>query len=275
MRPALKQLRGLLLTCTALACALPTAYAQRSSESSNNPQPTVTRRIITKVDGVVVEERDATPGSRPTRVAPPPSPDTHPGPWIYQPPPPPQPDTSSPPVEKIDLPPTAGDGDADDEPTEETTEAEDSEDEPGFLGRLFSPQSDRSPEPAGMRFTKRRGIRIRSETTTQSAPQTQEGESADGDGMSEPEPEEDLPLLPSTRLIVGEIVSVNPDNGTAVVWLVARHIVLPGDIITRNHEMEQTATLRPTTLRGGRALGMEIVSGRPRIGNEAVYATNP
>lgn len=77
-------------------------------------------------------------------------------------------------------------------------------------------------------------------------------------------------LLPSPNLVIGEIISVDPSHGTAVLWLKTRHIFVDQPVISRGLDLQPSATLAPAQQRLGRAQGMVISEGMPRQGDEVV-----
>lgn len=87
--------------------------------------------------------------------------------------------------------------------------------------------------------------------------------------------EDGQPLTASSRLVIGEIVWVDEDASIAVGWLASRFAAVDEHLITRNFELEQTSTLRPTPWRQGRSLGLEILSGHPQTGDEIVVDALP
>lgn len=133
-------------------------------------------------------------------------------------------------------------------------------DETGFWGRMLQPGST----------TTRTGSR-RSGLTGVLGTQTESG--------PERPPPQDIRHTPlptaSSRLVIGEIVWVDEDSSIAVGWLASRFATVDEQLTTRNFELEQTATLRPSPWRQGRSLGLEILSGRPQIGDEIVVNALP
>ncbi len=270
-------LLGALLMCSVLEAAPRSGVAKAGEDeepaktsstqkSSGAPQqPVLSRRIVTKVDGVVVEERDTaavqvpllmpsaqTPATPPSHAKEQPTPRVPEG-VVYGEA---VPVDNSEPVPQDEAP--AGS-------TEPPATPPEKENKPGeeFLGGLFSGFFDpsREAESNRMRTGKGRAMHL--------APEGESGPTYTP--MKVPEaPKESPYIAPSRNLIVGEIVSVDPEQGIAVGWMQSRFITLERNVITRNHELETTAVLRPTSFRNGRAYGLDIAVGLPRVGDELV-----
>ncbi len=147
-----------------------------------------------------------------------------------------------------------------DEETPEGSADDTDADETGFWGRMFQPGST----------VTRTGSR-RSGLTGVLGTQTESG-------AERPSPQDirhTPPPTASSRLVIGEIVWVDEDSSIAVGWLASRFAAVDEQLTTRNFELEQTATLRPSPWRQGRSLGLEILSGRPQIGDEIVVNALP
>lgn len=222
--------------------------AETTEQAQTGPM-VLSRRIVTKVDGVIVEDREASasPGM-----------------------PMPQTSASLPQETVVELdagePAESTEAIAEQNEAEtltaeqETSQAVAEESGGGFFDNFFNPQ--RTVESSGNRFGKRRGTRIREEKATETVEAP----------VYEPlvMPEEPVFVGASPNIVVGRIVSVNPAEGIAVVWMESRFINLERDVVTRNHELKVTGVLSPTTFRNGRAYGLQIVEGVPNKGEEVV-----
>ncbi|WOO42217.1 hypothetical protein [Rubellicoccus peritrichatus] len=202
----------------------------------------LSRRIVTKIDGVVVEDREASAVPAPQLPA-----------------------SISLPQETV-FEPGASDTVAPTDPIE-SPEEEPQEQPPveadtggGFFDNFFNPQRDANS--SGNRYGKRRGKRIQNE---------QEAETVELP-VYEPFiiPDEPVFISSSPNLTVGRIVSINPVESIAVAWMESRFITLERDVVTRNHELETTGVLSPTNFRNGRAYGLKIMGGAPSVGDEVI-----
>lgn len=70
------------------------------------------------------------------------------------------------------------------------------------------------------------------------------------------------------NLVVGEIVSVNQNHSFAVGWMPTQRLIIDKDVIARSADFTNTAILRPTDDRAGRAIGLQVIWGQPQIGDE-------
>lgn len=82
-------------------------------------------------------------------------------------------------------------------------------------------------------------------------------------------------LAPSPRLIVGRILAVDAPRGFAFVDLAPdappASTVVGVELSTRTMDLEETARLRASRYVRGRTLGVTIVAGKPRTGDEVVW----
>lgn len=84
------------------------------------------------------------------------------------------------------------------------------------------------------------------------------------------------PLAPSSRLIVGRIVAVDPERGFAMIELAADAppAALPegGELVARTlADLRETARLLVSRYVRGRTLGATVKSGSPAVGDEVVW----
>lgn len=79
-------------------------------------------------------------------------------------------------------------------------------------------------------------------------------------------------IPPSPNYVVGKVVRINEQERFVVGWLHTRYLNLSGTLITRDEQLRTTATLSVGTARNNRAVGLNIVSGTPSVGDEIVLA---
>lgn len=94
----------------------------------------------------------------------------------------------------------------------------------------------------------------------------------------EPEPTSLLganALLPSSRLIVGRIIAVDPDRRFAFVELNAdappAALAEGGELITRTLALQESGRLRVSRQQRGRTLGTIVLAGQPAPNDEVVW----
>lgn len=94
----------------------------------------------------------------------------------------------------------------------------------------------------------------------------------------EPEPASVLgadALLPSSRLIVGRVIAVDPDRRFAFVELSAdappAALAADGELLSRTLALQETGRLRVSHLQRGRILGTNVLSGQPAPNDEVVW----
>ncbi len=112
----------------------------------------------------------------------------------------------------------------------------------GFLDFLFGPDEEEVPEPP-----------------------------ADGLPAAADIPYPNLsPVTRSPRL--GELVSINPQDKIAVMWLDSRYLAFYGDevLISRRADLEITGVFAVTQTRDSKALGLELLYGEPTPGEEII-----
>ena len=229
-----------------------------SEEALPKPQPVLTKRVITKVNGVIVDDTE-----EPQQAMQANSGQMNRAPivpeGVYYGPAPLQAETSG----SEGTPNTT----PEEQTVEETARDENPEAKPGenFLNSMFSGffNPSREAESNRMRSGKGRAQHL--------APPGEAGPAFIYAPVPEP-PDESPFIAPSRNLIIGEVVSVNKEMGITVVWMQSRFIALDRNVITRNHELETTAVLRPTSFRNGHAYGLTIAVGQPRVGDELVLA---
>lgn len=82
-------------------------------------------------------------------------------------------------------------------------------------------------------------------------------------------------LVPSSHLIVGRVLALDPANGFVVVELAADApadgIANGADLIARSVDLRETAQLQASRYVRGRTLGAKIISGQPSPGDEVVW----
>lgn len=82
-------------------------------------------------------------------------------------------------------------------------------------------------------------------------------------------------LLPSSRLIVGRVIAVDPDRRFAFVELNAdappAALADGGELITRTLALQETGRLRVSRQQRGRTLGTNVLSGQPAPNDEVVW----
>ena len=82
-------------------------------------------------------------------------------------------------------------------------------------------------------------------------------------------------LIPSARLVVGRILSVNPTQQFAFVELAAdapEAAVIPGtELQARTLQLQDTGRIQVSRYLRGRTLGTRIVGGQPSPGDEVVW----
>jgi hypothetical protein len=82
-------------------------------------------------------------------------------------------------------------------------------------------------------------------------------------------------LLPSSRLIVGRIIAVDPDRRFAFVELNAdappAALAEGGELITRTLALQETGRLRVSRQQRGRTLGTNVLAGQPAPNDEVVW----
>jgi hypothetical protein len=83
------------------------------------------------------------------------------------------------------------------------------------------------------------------------------------------------PLAPSSRLILGRLVAVDPSQHFAFVELAAdapANALSEGtELIVRTSELRETGRLRASRYLRGRTLGTTILNGQPALGDEVVW----
>ena len=82
-------------------------------------------------------------------------------------------------------------------------------------------------------------------------------------------------LAPSSRLIVGRVIAVDPKQGSAVVELAADapqgSLMAGTELIARTLDLRETARIQVSPYVRGRILGTKIVGGQPSPGDEVVW----
>lgn len=82
-------------------------------------------------------------------------------------------------------------------------------------------------------------------------------------------------LAPSPRLIVGRIVAVDADRGFAFIELAtdapAAATEPETELVSRTHDLRETARLQASRQLRGRTLGTAILAGKPGAGDEVVW----
>lgn len=82
------------------------------------------------------------------------------------------------------------------------------------------------------------------------------------------------PLQASPNKLVGRILAIDPERGFAIVDLTveppAAALAAGAELIARTDDLRETARLRASRHARGQTLGTEIVSGKPRPGDEVV-----
>ena len=82
-------------------------------------------------------------------------------------------------------------------------------------------------------------------------------------------------LLPSPRLIVGRILSVDPVQGFAILEAASdapsAALADGTELIARTLDLRETGRLRASRYLRGRTLGTKIVAGQPAPGDEVVW----
>lgn len=81
---------------------------------------------------------------------------------------------------------------------------------------------------------------------------------------------EEQNVLDNYSLKIGEIVSVNEKYDFAVAYLETRFLALNDIVISRDHELQITGIFRPNQNKRGRATGLDILYGKPTIGQTLV-----
>jgi len=82
-------------------------------------------------------------------------------------------------------------------------------------------------------------------------------------------------LDPSTNIIVGRVLAVDPVLALVIVDLTTRTPALPvgAELLARTETLQPTARLRASGYRRGRTLGTTLVDGHPSVGEEVVFPT--
>lgn len=83
-------------------------------------------------------------------------------------------------------------------------------------------------------------------------------------------------IAASSQVIVGRVLAVDLPRLHAIVDIAIADADLPSSLgnvplLTRTDALQTTGRLVGTDLRRGRTLGVRIVSGRPRVGDEVVW----
>ena len=82
-------------------------------------------------------------------------------------------------------------------------------------------------------------------------------------------------LAPSSRLIIGRVIAVDPARASAVVELApdAPHgsLMAGTELIVRTLDLRETARVQVSPYLRGRVLGTKIVAGQPSPGDEVVW----
>jgi hypothetical protein len=83
------------------------------------------------------------------------------------------------------------------------------------------------------------------------------------------------PLVPSPRLIVGRVVSVDPELRQAIVELAgdtpAEALLPEAELATRDAALRETGRLRVSRQIRGKILGTFFLAGSPAVNNEVVW----
>lgn len=77
--------------------------------------------------------------------------------------------------------------------------------------------------------------------------------------------------VPATNSRLGFVVWVDSTHKTVVGYLDSKFLEIESPIVTRNEDLEITATLSPTLIRRGRAFGFDILSGFPNEGDAIIF----
>lgn len=86
----------------------------------------------------------------------------------------------------------------------------------------------------------------------------------------------DAPRLdPSPFIRIGKITHIDLRSATVVVLLDRNNTTLPEDLFVRDNRLDVIAKLRPTGIRTGKSVGMVLVQGNPKIGQEVVMNSIP
>jgi hypothetical protein len=84
-------------------------------------------------------------------------------------------------------------------------------------------------------------------------------------------------LLPSSNLLVGRVVAIDPARGFAFVELTssppAAALADGAILVSRTDDLRETARLSTSRYVRGRTLGVRVISGQPAPGNEVVWPT--
>lgn len=82
-------------------------------------------------------------------------------------------------------------------------------------------------------------------------------------------------LLPSPRLIIGRVISVDRERGVVIVELAAdapAEVQAAGtELITRTLDLRETGRLRVARFVRGRTLGTTTISGQPAANDEVAW----
>ncbi len=89
--------------------------------------------------------------------------------------------------------------------------------------------------------------------------------------VEEPMPFPDL--SPASRnLRLGELVTMDEEGDFGVVWLDSRYLAFFGDelVLSRDADLNVTGAMQLTTLRNGKAVGLQRLTGEPKRGDEII-----
>jgi len=80
-------------------------------------------------------------------------------------------------------------------------------------------------------------------------------------------------IQPSPFLKVGSITQIDKGSGTVIVRLDKNRKELRTELYVRNTQLKITALLKPSGLKTGLSVGMVVLRGDPKLGEE-VYERN-